>query len=126
VAESVRTETGATVTQTQTGEHCRLGGIGQYLAERICSCSGAETRVTVLGHTQRGGTPSYLDRLLGAAFGVAAVDLVAEGKFDHVVTWQNRQIKSVPISEAIAEYAAVDPNGTLVKTARGLDIYLGD
>jgi 6-phosphofructokinase 1 len=126
VAESVRTETGATVTVSQTGEQCRLGGIGQYLAERICDCSGAETRVTVLGHTQRGGTPSYLDRLLGAAFGVAAVDLVAEGKFDHVVTWQNRQIKSVPISEAIAEYAAVDPAGTLVKTARGLDIYLGD
>ncbi len=126
VAEAVRTEAGATVSSTKGLEQCRLGGIGQYLAEQICGRIGAETRVTVLGHTQRGGTPSYLDRLLGSTFGVAAVDLIAEGKFDHVVTWQNRRVASVPISEAIAGYAAVNPNGVLVKTARGLGIYLGD
>ncbi|MCL6435145.1 MAG: ATP-dependent 6-phosphofructokinase [Leptolyngbyaceae cyanobacterium HOT.MB2.61] len=126
VAEAVRTESGATVSSAKGLEQCRLGGIGQYLAEQICGRIGAETRVTVLGHTQRGGTPSYLDRLLGSTFGVAAVDLIAEGKFDHVVTWQNRRVASVPISEAIAGYAAVNPNGVLVKTARGLGIYLGD
>lgn len=125
VAEAVRTEAGEPVMLSNHPEQCRLGGIGQYLAERICGASGAETRVTVLGHTQRGGAPSFLDRLLGSTFGVAAVDLVAEGKFDHIVTWQNRQIKSVPISEAIAQYAAVNPTGTLVKTAQGLGIYLG-
>lgn len=125
VAEAVCTEEGDPIIAAR-GEMCRFGGIGQYLAERIEACNGAETRVTVLGHTQRGGTPSYLDRLLGATFGVAAVDLVAEGKFDHVVTWQNRRVVSVPITEAIDRYAAVNPQGTLVKTARGLGIYLGD
>ncbi len=105
---------------------CPIEGIGQYLAQKITAHTGSETRVTVLGHLQRGGIPSPLDRLLGSAFGVAAVDLIAEGKFDHLVTWQNRQIVSVPIAEAIKEYRAVDPLDTLVKTARGLSICLGD
>jgi 6-phosphofructokinase 1 len=126
VAEAVRTEAGSTISISKGLEQCRLGGIGQYLAQQICDRIGAETRVTVLGHTQRGGTPSYLDRLLGATFGVAAVDLIAEGKYDHVVTWQNRRVVSVPISAAIAGYAAVNPHGGLVKTAKGLGIYLGD
>jgi len=103
-----------------------LGGIGQYLAEEIAIASGAETRVTVLGHIQRGGIPSPLDRLIAAAFGVEAVDLIAAGKYDQVVTWQNRQVVSVPIAEAIGQYRAVNPNDTLVKTARGLGICLGD
>lgn len=126
VAEAVRTEAGETVTITDSMEQCRLGGIGDYLAAQICGRLRAETRVTVLGYTQRGATPSASDRLLSAAFGVAAVDLIAQEKYDYVVTWQNRQVVSVPISEAIANYSAVDPKGTLVKTARGLDIYLGD
>ncbi|MDX2100589.1 MAG: ATP-dependent 6-phosphofructokinase [Leptolyngbyaceae cyanobacterium bins.59] len=126
VAEAVRTENGLPVVISDNSEQCRLGGIGQYLSERICGCIPAETRVTVLGHTQRGATPSHLDRLMGAIFGVAAVELIAQGKYDHVVTWQKRQVVSVPISEAIARYAAVNPEGTLVKTARGLGIYLGD
>lgn len=126
VAEAVPTETGETVTITDSLEQCRLGGIGDYLAAQICNCIRAETRVTVLGYTQRGATPSPSDRLLSAAFGVAAVDLIAHEKYDYVVTWQNRQVVSVPISEAIAQYAAVDLQGTLVKTARALGIYLGD
>jgi 6-phosphofructokinase 1 len=125
VAEAVRTETGEPVlTKHQTGE-TRLGGIGHYLAERISACSGAETRVTVLGHVQRGGIPSPLDRLLASAFGVAAVDLIAAGQFDQLVTWQQRQVVSVPIAQAIAQYRAVDLDDTLVKTARGLGICLG-
>lgn len=126
VAEAVRTEAGQAVTITDGPEQCRLGGIGQYLAEQICSYSNAETRVTVLGHTQRGATPTPTDRLVGAAFGVAAVELIAQEKYDYVVTWQNRQVRSVPIQEAIAKYAAVNPHGTLATTARGLGIYLGD
>ncbi len=126
VAEAVRTEAGEAVTLASDFEQCRFGGIGQYLSEQICGRIGAETRVTVLGHTQRGGTPSSLDRLIGATFGVAAVDLIAQEQYDRVVTWQNRQVRSVPISEAIVRYAAVNPEGTLVRTARGLDIYLGD
>ena len=59
---------------------CRLGGIGQYLADEVAIKTGSETRVMVLGHIQRGGTASPLDRLLASAFGVAAVDLIAEEK----------------------------------------------
>jgi ATP-dependent phosphofructokinase / diphosphate-dependent phosphofructokinase len=126
VSEAVKTEDGQTISIAKGLGQNRLGGIGDYLAERISACSGAETRVTVLGHVQRGGTPSPLDRLVASAFGVAAVDLIAEEKYDHMVTWQNRQIVSVPIADAIAQYQAVNPKGTLVKTARGLGIYLGD
>ncbi len=126
VAEAVRTEDGEPVMSTNRLGQCRLGGIGQYLSDMICACSGAETRVTVLGHVQRGGTPSPLDRLIASAFGVAAVDLIAVGKYDQIVTWQKRSVVSVPIAEAIAQNAAVDPNGTLVKTARGMGICLGD
>ena len=126
VSEAVRTETGESVCITDRLGQCRYGGIGDYLADRICACSGAETRVTVLGHVQRGGTPSPLDRLVASAFGVAAVDLIAAGEYDQMVTWQNRRVVSVPIAEAIAQYRAVNQNGTLVKTARGLGIYLGD
>jgi 6-phosphofructokinase 1 len=125
VAESVRTETGLPVTKLECEGQQRYGGIGQYLADRIAACSGAETRITVLGHVQRGGIPSPLDRLTASAFGVAAVDLIAEENYDRVVTWQNRQVVSVPVADAIARYSTVDPNGTLVKTARGLGICLG-
>lgn len=126
VSEAVRTETGESVMNTNRLGQCRYGGIGQYLADEICHRSGAETRVTVLGHIQRGGTPSPLERVTAAAFGVAAVDLIAEEKYDRMVTWQNRQVVSVPIEDAIAQYRVVDPNGTLVRTARGLGICLGD
>lgn len=126
VSEAVRTESGEVVESSVSFGERRYGGIGHYLAERICACSGAETRVTVLGHSQRGGTPSPLDRLTASAFGVAAVDLIANQNYDQMVTWQNRQLVSVPIAEAIGNYQAVDLNGTLVKTAKGLGICLGD
>ncbi len=125
VSEAVRTETGALIEKGHFAD-CRLGGIGQYLAERISAMSDAETRVTVLGHTQRGGISSPLDRILASAFGVAAVDLIAQGQYDRMVTWQSRSVQSVPIAEAIRDYRAVDPYGTLAKTARGLGICLGD
>jgi ATP-dependent phosphofructokinase / diphosphate-dependent phosphofructokinase len=126
VSEAVRTEAGEPVTSTNLLSQCRYGGIGHYLADRICACSGAETRVTVLGHVQRGGMPSPLDRVTAAAFGVAAVDLIAEEKYDRMVSWHDRQVVDVPIADAISHYRAVDLNSTLVKTARGLGICLGD
>ncbi|NJK99058.1 MAG: ATP-dependent 6-phosphofructokinase [Spirulinaceae cyanobacterium SM2_1_0] len=126
VSEAVCTEEGTTIQKLQQFEQTRLGGIGQYLAEKIAMCSGAETRVTVLGHIQRGGIPSPSDRVLAGAFGVAAVDLIAAEKFDHLVVWRNRQVESVPISEAISQYRTVDLQDTLVKTARGLGICFGD
>ncbi|BAZ45471.1 6-phosphofructokinase [Chondrocystis sp. NIES-4102] len=125
VSEAVCTESGEVLQQGHFAD-CRLGGIGQYLAEQITERSGAETRVTVLGHTQRGGISSPVDRILASAFGVAAVDLIAQEKYDRLVAWQNRQVTSIPIAEAIKNYRAVDPEDTLVKTARGLGICLGD
>ena len=125
VSEAVCTESGDVLEEGHFAD-CRLGGIGQYLAEQITQKSGAETRVTVLGHTQRGGISSPLDRILASAFGVAAVDLIAEEKYDRMVAWQDRQVTSIPIADAIKDYRAVDPEDTLVKTARGLGICLGD
>jgi 6-phosphofructokinase 1 len=63
---------------------------------------------------------------VASAFGVAAVDLIAAEKFDHMVAWQRREVIAVPIAQAISQYCAVNPASTLVKTARGLGIYLGD
>lgn len=126
VSEAVRTEKGEAVSSTDPFGQSRYGGIGQYLANQISLCNGAETRVTVLGHIQRGGTPSPMDRLLGSVFGVAAVDLIAQEKYDRMVAWRDRQVIDVPIEQAISRYCAVDPESTLVKTARGLGIYLGD
>lgn len=126
VAEAAREMSGVASTQTNAVGQCVLGGVGQMLADHICNQNIAETRVTVLGHVQRGGIPSPLDRLIASAFGVAAVDLIAEGQFDRIVTWQKRQVVSVSISEAIDQYSTVDINGTLVRTARGLGIYVGD
>jgi 6-phosphofructokinase 1 len=80
----------------------------------------------VLGHVQRGGSPSPLDRVLASAFGVYAVDLVAARRFDRMVAWRNRRVVDVPIAEAVAKFQAVDPEDALVHTARGLGIAFGD
>ncbi len=126
VAEGVRTETGEAVTMEQPSGRPTYGGIGGYLARRIAETTGAETRVTVLGHLQRGAPPSPRDRLIASAFGARAVELIAEGRFDRMVAWQQREVVDVPLAEALEEYRAVDPGGALVRTARGLDICLGD
>lgn len=126
VAESVKTEDGESLTIEDEKGRERYGGIGHYLAERINHLTKAETRFMVLGHVQRGGQPNASDRLIATAFGVKATDLIAEGKFDRMVAWQNRSVVDVPISEAIKHYQAVDTTGTLVRTARGLSICLGD
>ena len=126
VAESVRGPVGEVVTYKDAHGQSRYGGIGEMIAREIAVRTGAETRVTVLGHVQRGGSPTSLDRLLASAFGVYAVDLVAAGRFDRMVAWQNRQVVDVPIAEAVAQYRAVDPDDALVHTARGLGIAFGD
>ncbi|HEY2892254.1 MAG TPA: ATP-dependent 6-phosphofructokinase [Dongiaceae bacterium] len=102
------------------------GSIGHYIAARIGALTGAETRVTVLGHIQRGGAPNARDRIMASAFGVRAVDLIAEGRFDRMVAWNARSVEDVPILEAIRHYQAVDPKGALAHTARGLGICLGE
>lgn len=126
VSEAVKTMDGEAFQVTYHGGEKRYGGIGQYLAMKIAEKTGFETRVTNLGHVQRGCPPTYNDRLIAAAFGVRAVELIAEGKYDRMVAWKNRQVVDVPIEQAIAAYKAVDPSDTLVQVARGLGMSFGD
>ena len=126
VAEAVPTEQGTPVMVEHLGGQKRLGGVGHYVGTRLAELTGAEIRVTVLGHVQRGGTPIAADRLLGSVFGVHAVDLVAEGKFDRMVAWWNREVIDVPFDLVLDRPKLVDPEGPMVRTARGLGICLGD
>jgi 6-phosphofructokinase 1 len=126
VSEAVRTTGGEVVSKDFFGGQKRLGGIGHILGEQIATACQAETRVTVLGHVQRGGQPSWHDRLLASAFGVHAVTLIQQGKFDRMVAWSDRKVIDVPIAEAIRNYQVVEKDSTLVQTARGLGICLGD
>ncbi|MCB9964884.1 MAG: ATP-dependent 6-phosphofructokinase [Rhodospirillales bacterium] len=126
VSEAIKTETGEKFEMTYHGGERRYGGIGQYIASRIADLTNSETRVTVLGHVQRGSPPTYNDRLLATAFGVKAVELIDQGKFNRMVAWQKRQIVDVAIEDAIAAYQQVDLTDTLVQTARALGICLGD
>ena len=125
--------------------------IGDYLARQIQECSHKlcssdptetnkiypfDTRVTVLGHVQRGGTPTSSDRLLATAFGREAVDLIANGNYNQMVIWENGRVSSVPISRVIEQIkkarrekkapSRVDPQGFLVRTARDIGIYVGE
>ena len=88
--------------------HVRLGGIGQLLATHIEQRTGYETRVTVLGHIQRGGSPTAFDRVLGTRFGVEAVELVLKGKFGQMVSLQGNKIVSVPIEQGTGKLKTVD------------------
>ncbi len=126
VSEAVKTVDGESLMVSFYGGQKRFGGVGHYIGSEIAEMCQAETRVTVLGHVQRGGQPSAQDRLLASAFGVHAVELLRQGKEDRMVAWANRSVIDVPIAEAIAKYQEVDPQGALVKTARGLGISFGD
>jgi 6-phosphofructokinase len=90
--------------------HVRLGGIGTRLAEQIEARTGYETRVTTLGHVQRGGTPTAFDRVLATRFGVAAIDAVHDGAFGSMVALRAGSIVRVPLAEAVGELKLVDPD----------------
>lgn len=127
VAEGVRGEDGGPLTVTHQGGEVRYGGVGQYLSAQLSSRLDIESRVTVLGHVQRGGTPDPHDRMLASAFGVHAVDILAAGRHDRMVAWQNRGIAEVPIDDVVAYGArGINPHGPTVRTAQGLGIYVGE
>ena len=112
VAEGAKPREGTMV--VQSGEidqfgHERLGGIGNTVAEQIEKGTGFETRVTILGHVQRGGTPTAYDRVLATRFGVAAIEAVHDGAFGHMVALKADQIVRVPLAEAVTEAKLVDP-----------------
>ena len=126
VAEAVKTEDGKTYEVEFADGQKRLGGIGTYLSEEIMKNTDIECRVTSLGHVQRGAPPTPRDRILASAFGVYAVDLLAQGKFDRMVAWRDRKVIDVPISEGISTYKVVDRTDPLIETALALGVYVGD
>jgi 6-phosphofructokinase 1 len=83
-------------------------------------------RVSVLGHIQRGGSPSPFDRILATRFGVAAVELIANGGFGQMVCLRNERIESVQIADAVGQVKTVNPDGEMVRTARAVGICFGD
>jgi len=103
----------------------RLGGIGQAVGEYL-EGQGFETRVTVLGHLQRGGTPTSFDRWLATRYGAAAVRLAAQGGFDRMVALRGARIVDIGLEEAVGIPKRVDLNGDSMLTARGLNICFGD
>ena len=90
--------------------HVRLGGIGNVVAQELEKLTGFETRVTILGHIQRGGTPTAFDRVLATRFGVAAAEAVLDGAFGQMVALQAGEIVRVPLQEAVKELKTVDPD----------------
>ena len=107
-------------------ENRRASSIGNLLGNALAYGSNKEVRVSVLGHIQRGGTPSPFDRILATRFGVAAVELIAKGGFGRMVCLRGEHVQSVDIAEAIGHLKRVDPDGELLRTARALGIGFGD
>ncbi|MDD2582473.1 MAG: 6-phosphofructokinase [Desulfuromonadaceae bacterium] len=103
----------------------RLGGIGQHVAKQIEKCLEMEVRVTVLGHLQRGGSPTTFDRALGSRFGTRAVAMIAAGEFGRMVSLQGRNLGTVSIEDAARELNLVDPEGEIVHTAEDMGIMMG-
>ena len=88
--------------------HLRLGGVGHYIAKLIEERMDVETRVTVLGHVQRGGSPTAYDRVLATRFGVAAVELIKNADFGKMVALQGNKIVPVELNEAVSKLKTVD------------------
>lgn len=129
VAEGARTPEGELVVrQTVAGSHDpkRLGGIGQYVATRLEAMTGLESRVTVLGHLQRGGSPTAYDRILASRYGIAAAELAINQTYGEVVVLQSGVITHVPISEVGGKVRPVPVDGELVRAAKAIGISFGD
>ena len=128
VAEGAR-EVGGEYTVSGEPEkpgEARLGGIGHIVAEKIEELTGKETRAVVLGHLQRGGSPTAWDRQLCTRFGVFAVELIADGLFGHMVAWTPDGVAPVKITDAIDRIRTVPIDGELVRVARALGTSLGE
>jgi phosphofructokinase-like protein len=104
----------------------RGGSVGNLLGDAIALFAHKEVRVSILGHIQRGGSPSPYDRILATRFGAAAVDLIAEGGFGKMVCLQQECIRAVDIADAVGQMKAVDPQGEVVRAARAVGICFGD
>jgi len=104
----------------------RLGGIGELVAKRIEDETGVETRVTVLGHVQRGGSPTAFDRILATQFGSAALQAASTGEFAVMTSLRQNGVITVPLKEAIGKQRLVPPDSQLVFAARAVGTCMGD
>jgi 6-phosphofructokinase len=124
-AEAACPKNGEAVYAEQSG-HKVYGGIAHKLGHDIHTLSGAETRVTVLGHVQRGGSPSSFDRVLASSFGVYALDLLASGVSGRMVSWWDGSVRDVDLSTVVDKEKSVNLMGSRMRAARGLGICFGD
>jgi phosphofructokinase-like protein len=111
VAEGAKPKGGKEIVYSESIDefgHISLGGVGYYLGKEIERCTGIDTRVVVLGHLQRGGSPTAFDRILATRFGIAAIDLAHEGKFGYMVALQGNKIVPVPLKDVIGKRKTVD------------------
>src|SRR5450432_2310471 len=98
--------------------HAKLGGIGTILAREIEKRTGYETRAVVLGHIQRGGSPSAFDRVLATRYGLGAIDMVHRGEFGSMAALRSNKIVSIPLKDAIAKTRTVDDD--MIEMVEGL------
>ena len=129
VAEGAKARGGGLVTRVNEDvgrEEVQLGGIAEWVAHEIHRRAGRETRSLVLGHLQRGGSPTTSDRLLSLRFGAAAVRFIAEGRRNVMVAWQPPEMRAVPIEEVIGRTKLVPIDSDTVRTCRDLGISFGD
>lgn len=126
IAEGAAPKDGKQLRHAVASGEYRLGGVADILAREISSRVDKEVRACTLGHLQRGGAPTTLDRILGTRFGVKAVQLIAEGKFGYMVSYQNYLTEEVPIEQAVHRLRLVCPNSQMVATARAVEINFGD
>ncbi len=128
VAEGAKLKGGEFVTAVpqEANREARLGGIGACVGAEIEKRTGKEARTVVLGHLQRGGSPTNMDRAICTLFGAKAVELIAQGRFGRMVSHTGTGISSVPIQEAIGALRTVPLDGAYVQSARALGICLGD
>jgi len=127
-AEGAYPQGGNRVVRETAGGKCvveRLGGVGEMISRELGGVLEMEIRVTVLGHLQRGGSPSTFDRCLGSRFGVQAVELIEAGAFGQMACLKGRSITSVPIEAAVRHLNLIDPAGEMVRHAEALGIMLG-
>jgi 6-phosphofructokinase 1 len=128
VAEGAREQGATFVTRAgqEANREAHLGGIGAVVTAELEKRTGKEARTCVLGHLQRGGSPTTLDRLLCSVFGASAVGLIAAGQFGKMVAWTGDQVGAVDIQTAVGRLKTVPLDSNLVRTARALGIAFGD
>lgn len=128
VAEGAKPVGGKTslIKEASLGRAERIGGVGHSIAAELEAMTGKETRTVVLGHLQRGGSPTSFDRVLATRFGGKAVELLLRGEFDRMVAFHPPDIVSIPLDDIVGKQRTVPPDSDVVQTARAIGVSFGD